>query len=65
MPVRSMTPSGKDKAHTITYPPNCKELHEDLGKDELIRRLKVMFISLQAREVTLFYVYIILMFLIL
>lgn len=25
----------------IVYPPLCKELAEDVGKDELIRRLKV------------------------
>ncbi|KAK3738251.1 hypothetical protein RRG08_039662 [Elysia crispata] len=26
----------------IVYPPGCKELSEDVGKDELIRRLKVL-----------------------
>jgi len=26
----------------ISYPPNCKELSEELGKDELIKRLKLL-----------------------
>jgi hypothetical protein len=25
----------------ITYPPGCKELSEELGKEELLKRLKV------------------------
>ena len=28
-------------ASKIVYPPGCKELYEDLGKDELVKRLKV------------------------
>jgi hypothetical protein len=27
----------------ITYPPGCKELAEELGKEELLKRLKVGF----------------------
>lgn len=29
------------KLDKIVYPPGCKELTEDLGKDDLIKRLKV------------------------
>lgn len=29
------------KPNKIVYPPNCKEVSEDIGKDELVRRLKV------------------------
>ncbi|XP_012945070.1 sister chromatid cohesion protein PDS5 homolog A-B isoform X1 [Aplysia californica] len=33
----------KSSSHVkLTYPPGCKELAEDVGKDELIRRLKVL-----------------------
>ena len=30
-----------DKNPKITYPPGCKELSEELSKDELVKRLKV------------------------
>lgn len=31
------------KGSKVVYPPGCKELTEELGKDELIKRLKVTF----------------------
>ena len=31
----------KGNSDNITYPPGCKELSEDLNRDELLRRLKV------------------------
>ena len=38
------TEMAKNIQHSkIVYPPGCKELSEDVGKDELIRRLKVCF----------------------
>uniref|UniRef100_A0A0L8I015 Sister chromatid cohesion protein PDS5 homolog B n=1 Tax=Octopus bimaculoides TaxID=37653 RepID=A0A0L8I015_OCTBM len=30
------------KPSKIVYPPNCKEVSEDIGKDELVRRLKML-----------------------
>ena len=30
-----------DKNPKLTYPPGCKELNEELSKDELVKRLKV------------------------
>lgn len=30
------------KPNKIVYPPNCKEVSEDIGKDELVRRLKML-----------------------
>jgi len=29
----------------IAYPPGCKELSEELGKEELLKRLKVWYLS--------------------
>ena len=34
-------PKAFDKTPKITYPPGCKDLSEELSKDELVRRLKV------------------------
>lgn len=30
-----------DRNPKLTYPPECKELNEELSKDELVKRLKV------------------------
>lgn len=38
----SVIARGTTKAVKIVYPPGCKEVTEELGKDELVRRLKVM-----------------------
>ena len=35
-------PKATEKSNNINYPPGCKEINEDLNKDELIKRLKVM-----------------------
>ena len=35
-------PKATEKSNKINYPPGCKEINEDLNKDELIKRLKVM-----------------------
>ncbi|KAK2159284.1 hypothetical protein LSH36_155g04017 [Paralvinella palmiformis] len=35
-------PKAFDKSPKITYPPGCKELNEELSKDELVRRLKLL-----------------------
>lgn len=48
---------GKEKTRRIsnpkiTYPPDCKELSDDLSNDELVKRLKV---SLSSYLVRLFY----------
>lgn len=37
----SVIPRGTTKPVKIVYPPTCKEVTEELGKDELVRRLKV------------------------
>ena len=34
-------PKATEKSHKTTYPPGCKELHEGLSTDELLKRLKV------------------------
>lgn len=34
-------PKATEKSNKIVYPPGCKEISEDLNKDELIKRLKV------------------------
>ena len=34
-------PKVTEKSHKTTYPPGCKELHEGLSTDELLKRLKV------------------------
>jgi hypothetical protein len=35
-------PKGIDKGPKFTYPAGCKELSEDLSKDELLKRMKVV-----------------------
>ena len=32
------------KSNKIVYPPGCKDITEEMGKEELVRRLKVMFV---------------------
>jgi hypothetical protein len=29
------------KSNKIVYPPGCKDISEEMGKEELVRRLKV------------------------
>lgn len=38
----SVIARGTTKAVKIVYPPGCKEVTEELGKDELVRRLKLI-----------------------
>ena len=38
-------PKSADKGSRITYPEGCRELSEDLGKDELLKRLKVSVVG--------------------
>lgn len=35
-------PKAIDKGPKVTYPSGCKELSEDLSKDELLKRMKVL-----------------------
>ncbi|KAK2179959.1 hypothetical protein NP493_464g01043 [Ridgeia piscesae] len=35
-------PKATEKSHKTTYPPGCKELHEGLSTDELLKRLKLL-----------------------
>ena len=37
----SMSVQQGNKMIKLVYPPGCKEVTEDIGKDELVRRLKV------------------------
>jgi len=39
----SVIARGTSKAVKIIYPATCKEATEELGKDELVRRLKVKY----------------------
>jgi len=39
-----MAKRGVDKTPKMIYPPGCKELSEELSNDELVRRLKVVFV---------------------
>jgi len=38
----SIIARGTTKAVKIIYPATCKEVTDELGKDELVRRLKVI-----------------------
>ena len=42
------------KGKKVVYPPGCKEINEELGKDELVRRLKVLNQTEQGFVCTLF-----------
>lgn len=35
-------PKTLTKPIKVVYPPGCKEVSDELGKDELVKRLKVM-----------------------
>lgn len=39
-------PKAVDKTPKLTYPPGCKELGEELSKDELVKRLKVSVLNI-------------------
>ena len=39
---------GRGDNLTILYPPGCREVTEDVGPDELIRRLKTLAHTLQS-----------------
>ena len=45
----------KNPHNKLIYPPGCKELTDDVGKDELIRRLKVRNSPLSSFEFKVFY----------
>ena len=45
LPEEKMAHSQELSDNVIVYPPGCREISEEMGTDELIRRLKVSIVD--------------------